>query len=256
MYNATWISLTLRTFAGDFSLWNNILDLGDSMTCRMQVGILFFLTCALYHSFLLQALSRFINIIYMSRLNTMKICKMSPNDIWFYILLIMVSWFVSFLLVIPAYTTFNVFSYFPEQYHCLISFSNVNGFIYSMLVSYLIPVCPILYIYSRVIFYVRRLPKRGVLIRTKREVTVIKHILKTCFGISILGLPTLFFLFQYIITGRIHPLADRIHELCLAINALGFTFGFAVLNSFIHILPQLPAVHERNNVMNIQDIDL
>jgi hypothetical protein len=69
-------------------------------------------------------------------------------------------------------------------------------------------------------------------------------------------LPTLFFLSQYIITGRIHPLADRIHELCLAINALGFTFGFAVLNSFIHILPQLPAVHERNNVMNIQDIDL
>jgi hypothetical protein len=68
---------------------------------------------------------------------------------------------------------------------------------------------------------------------------------------SVLGLPTLFFLFQFIITGYIHPLADRIHELCLAINSIGFTLGFAILNSLNLILPQLPDAHE----MDLQELN-
>ncbi len=248
IYNVIWISLTFHTFAGDFSL---LKVGGDSIACRLQVGIIFFLTSALYHSFLLQALSRLFHIIFISRLNEIKICGMSLDSIRIYILMITISWLVSFMVLIPAYTIFNVFSYFPDQYHCLISFSNVKGCVYSLLVCYLIPLCPILYIYSRVICYVHRLPKRGVLMRTRREVIVIKHILKICFVMSVLGLPTLFFLFQFIITGYIHPLADRIHELCLAINSIGFTLGFAILNSLNLILPQLPDAHE----MDLQELN-
>ena len=255
IYHLTWISLTFRTFIGDFFLSMNILNLGDSIACRIQVGIIFFLTSALYHSFLLQALSRLFNIIFISRLNTIKICRMSLDSIWIYILMILFSWFVSFIVLIPTYSLFNVFSYFPEQYHCLISFSNVKGFVYALFVCYLIPICPILYIYSRVIFYVCHLPKRGVLMRTRREVNVIKYILKICLGVSVLGLPTLFFLFQFIITGHIHPLADRIHELCIAINSIGFTLGFAILNSFNLILPRLSDAQERNNMMDLQQFD-
>ncbi|CAF4019381.1 unnamed protein product, partial [Adineta steineri] len=58
---------------------------------------------------------------------------------------------------------------------------------------------------------------------------------------SVPGFPTLFFLFQFIITGEIHPFADRTHELCVSINALGFTFGFSILNSFTQLLPPLSA---------------
>jgi hypothetical protein len=254
LYSATWISLTFRTFAGDFSLLNNSLHLGDSMVCRVQVGIIFFLTSALYHSFCIHALSRFVNVIFISRLNTMKICKISLNGIQFYILLIIFSWLVSFLVLIPAYTTLNAFSYFPEQYHCMISFSNIKGFIYSLLVCYFIPVCTVLYMYFRVIFHVRRLPERGISWPSIRKLTVMQHIFKTCFLFGTLGLPTLVFLFQFIIIGETYSITDRFHELCLALNTIGFSIGFAVLNSLLHILPQIPAAHERRNMIHLHEL--
>jgi hypothetical protein len=253
MHSILWISVTIRTFIGDFFLLKDFLYLGDSTFCRIQVGTIFFFTSLMFHSFLLQAISRFINIIFISRLNTMKKCGMSLNGIWFYILLMILSWLVSFIVLIPACTVLDVFTYFPEQHHCLISFSNVRGFVYSLLVCYIIPVCPVIYIYSRVVIHIRQLPKRGVLLRTIREVTIIKHIVTMCVGISILGFPTLFFLFQFIITGQIHPLADRIHQLGLAINTIGFTSGFAILNSLIHVLPQLPFPHQRDPMIQMQE---
>ena len=74
-----------------------------------------------------------------------------------------------------------------------------------------------------------------------------------CIGINILGYPTLFFLFQFIITRQIHRLADRIHQLCLATNTIAFTSGFAILNSLIHVLPQLPFPHQRDPMMQMQE---
>ncbi|CAF1418846.1 unnamed protein product [Adineta steineri] len=248
IYHITWISIIFRTFIGHFSLLKNLIYLGDSKVCRIQVGIIFFLTSQMYLSFFLQALYRLFRIILISKLSTIKICQMSLNDISIYIFMIIFSWLISFVVLIPAYTTLNVFSYFPKQYHCLISFINIKGFIYSLLVCYLIPVCFILIIYFRLIFYVHRLPNRAISLQTRREVTVIKFILKICFAMSILGFPTLFFLFQFIITGEIHPLADRIHELCIAINAIGFTFGYAILNSFSKLLSELHTAEESNMI--------
>ncbi|CAF1202612.1 unnamed protein product [Adineta steineri] len=133
------------------------------------------------------------------------------------------------------------------------SFTHIKGFIYSLLVCYLIPVCLILYIYFHLIMYIRRLPNCGILLQTKREITAIKFILKICLVMSILGFPTLFFLFQFIITGEMHPFADRIHELCVSINALGFTFGFSILNSFTQLLPPLSA-DEDSSMINLQSV--
>ncbi|CAF1260628.1 unnamed protein product [Adineta steineri] len=248
IYHIAWISITMRTFIGDFSLLKDIIYLGDSTFCRIQVGIIFFLTSQMYHSFLLQALYRYFKIIYSSNLSTIIFCQMSLNNISIYILMIIFSWLISFVVLIPAYTTFNVFSYFPEQYHCLISFTNLKGFIYALLVCYLIPVCVILYIYCQLIIYIHRLPSHGILLRTTREIAVIKRILKICLAMSVLGSPTLFFLFHFIITGKTHPLADRVHELGVSISAISFTFGFAIFNSFSRLLPQLPAVVNSNMI--------
>ncbi|CAF4177520.1 unnamed protein product [Adineta steineri] len=249
IYHIIWISITLRTFIRDFSLLKDIIYFDDSKICRIQVGIIFFLTSEMYHSFFLQALYRLFKIILISRLSTIKIYHMSLNNISVYILMIIFGWLISFVVLIPIYT--NIFSCFPKQYHCLISFTNVKCSIYSLLVCYIIPVCVILCIHYRLVLYIRRLPKRGILLQRKREITAIKYILKVSLAMSVLGFPRLFFLFQFIIVGEIHPLANRIHELCVSINAIGFTFGFAILNSFAQILPQLPA-NEESNTMSLQ----
>ncbi|CAF0824949.1 unnamed protein product [Adineta steineri] len=251
IYHIIWISISLRTFIGDFSLLKDIIYHTDSKVCRIQVGIIFFLTSQMYHSFILQALYRYFKIISISKLSTIKICHMSLYNISIYILMIIFSWFISFAVLIPAYTTFNVFTYFPQQYHCRISFTNVKGSIYSLLVSYLIPVCIVLYIHCRFIFCIRRLPNRGILLQTRREIIVIKYILKISSIMCVLGFPTLFFQLQFALTGEIHPLADRIHELCLSINAMGFTLCFAILNSLVQLLPQLSA-DEDSSMINLK----
>ncbi|UJR08780.1 hypothetical protein I4U23_013036 [Adineta vaga] len=250
IYSIVWIPMIMRTFAGDFSLFKDFLYFGDSNICRAQVGIIFFLTTQLYHSILLQALYRYIRIDAI-----LKTDRKLLRTVWFYILLIVCSWLIALLVLIPPYTIIDVFSYFPELHHCMISFSNIRGFIYSLLVAYLLPMNSILYMYFRVILNVRSLSKRSLLIRTKRDVIVIKRIVCICVTIGILGFPTLFFLFQFIITGRIHPLADRIHELCLSIGILGFTSGFATLNSLINILPRRSSVFYTQNEMMVMKKD-
>ncbi len=109
----------------------------------------------------------FFNIIFMLKLGRIKICVMSFDSVWISILMIVVS------CLIIAWTIIDVLIYFPEQYHCLISFPNIEDFTYSILVCVFILMCSIWYIYSRVILYVRQLLKRALPMRTKRGVTVV-----------------------------------------------------------------------------------
>jgi len=237
LYSATWLSILIHTIAGDFSILENFLYLGDSTACRVRVAIIFFLTSALFHSFLLQALRCFFKVIFHSTLRTKKLCYLSLDHMFTYILLILTSWFVSILVTIPAFSIFHVFSYFPEQYHCLISFTNVSGFAYSILSTYVIPVLVIIYLYSRLIIFIHYAFNFNHAARARREIRIVKRILTTCAILSFSGSSTIFFIFQFIITGRLHPLADRTHELCLAINTNIVILGFAFLNSLIKLLP-------------------
>ena len=74
-------------------------------------------------------------------------------------------------------------------------------------------------------------------IRVKREIRVVKHILTICGILSLTGTPTLFFLIQFFITGQFYPLANRVHEFCLAISISTVTVGFTILNSMIKLVP-------------------
>jgi hypothetical protein len=241
-YSATWLFVLFYTVAGDFSLFQTTLHFGDSNACRAQVALIFFLTSAFFHSFLLQALRCFIKVIFHSTLHTKKLCYLPLNRTFTYILLILASWFISILTLIPAFTIFDVFSYLPEQYHCLISFTNTRGFVYSVLSTYVIPVLVIIYIYSRLIMFIHHAFNFDRTLRARREKQLVKRILTICGILSFSGSPTLFFLFQFIITGKHHPMADRIHEFGVAISTNIVTLGFAILNSLVNLLPARSAV--------------
>lgn len=238
VYSGAWLSNLTYTIAGDFSILQNFLYLGDSKACRIRVAIIFFLTSAFFHSFLLQALRCFMKVIFHSTLHTKKLCYFSFDHMSTYILLILISWFVSLTVLIPTFTTFNVFTYFPEQYHCLISFTNIPGFGYSLLSTYVIPVIMIIFIYSRLVIFIHYAFNFNHASRARREIKIAKRILIICAILSFTGTPTIFFLFQFMITGRLHPLADRIHELGVAINTNIVTLGSAILNSMIKLLPK------------------
>jgi hypothetical protein len=243
VFGVTWLSILIHTIAGDFSIFQTILDLGDSNGCRVRVGLIFVLTSAFFHSFLLQALRSYFKVIFNSSLNSKKLYCLSLNHIFTYIILISISWLISILTVIPAFTIFDVFTYFPEQYHCLIPFTNIRGMIYSFLSTYLIPVLIIIYIHCRLIIYVHYAFNFNHTLRARREIRIVKRILTIFAILSFSGLPTAVFIFLCIITGKHHPMADRIHELSLAIIANIVTLGFAVLNSLANLWPRTSAVY-------------
>jgi len=62
VFSATWLSILIHTVAGDFSVFENFLYLGDSTACRVRIAMIFFLTSAFFHSFLLQALRCFFKV--------------------------------------------------------------------------------------------------------------------------------------------------------------------------------------------------
>lgn len=245
-YSTTWLSVLFHTIAGDFSILEDVLNLQDSTACRLRVALIFTLTSALFHSFLIHALWCFFKVIYHSESNVKILWFLSPNHVSTYIILIFISWTISILIVIPAQTIFKVFSYFPGQYHCLISFTNISGFSYSLLSSYAIPVLVIVYIYSRLIIFIHNAFNSNHLSRARREIRIVKRIINICVILSLSGSPTLVFLFQFIVTGKVHPLADRVHELGVAINATIVTIGFAILNSLIKLLPSRSSIHRKS----------
>lgn len=217
IHSLSWISITFRTFLADiFQIY-----LGDSIFCRIQISVLFFLTSTFFYNLIIQAFYRYNHIIHGADFHTLQ----------FYIRLIILSWLVSLLALIPAYTLFDVFAYLPEQNHCRIIFSNLRGYIYSFLVCFMLPSLLIFYIYSQIIIFIRQLPKYGLLIQRKRDMTIITNIFKLCFGISLVGSPTIFFLCQYILTGQLHFLIYRIDELWLSVNTISLILSMTFLNS-------------------------
>lgn len=193
LFSVTWLSILIRTIIGDFSIFKSIFYLDDSIICRVQVALIYFLTSTLFHSYLLQALRCFFKVVFYSTLNEKKLWYLPLNHMWTYILLILTIWLISILTLIPAITIFDVFSYFPEQYHCLISFTNIRGFIYAILSTYIIPVLFTIYIYSRLIVFIHRTFNSNNVSRATRQIQIVKRILTICFILSFSGCQTIFF---------------------------------------------------------------
>lgn len=248
LYSLSWILLASRTFFGDFSLLDWAVHKKDSIICRLEAGMIFFLTNALYYSFFIQGLSRFFNVILIGKLNSVIFLGMRINGFWFNATLIFISWILSVAGLVPAFTIIDVFAYFPAQYHCLISFTNLRGFIYSLLVCYIIPLLHIWFIYCRIVVHVRKArPSMRMIVSQNRENAVTKHVSKICFSISILGLPTIILLCYATLSDETYYMADRFHELCLSVEAISIGLFIARLNSLGQILPQSPLSNHRNN---------
>ena len=245
IYSATWLSILIHTLPGDFSIFTNFLYLDDSTGCRIRVAMIFFLTSAFFHSFLLQALWSYIKVKFHSTLHSRKIYCFRLNLIFTYVLLIIITWIISGIILIPAFKAFDVFVYFPEQYHCLISFTNIRGFTYSLLSTYIIPVSIIILIYIRLVHFTHYASNFNRKLRAKREIRVVKHILTICGILSFSGLPTILFVIHFMRTGKIHPLGDRVHELCLAINTNIVTIGCGILNSLTQFLSVKSTIQDR-----------
>jgi hypothetical protein len=116
-------------------------------------------------------------------------------------------------------------TYIPREHYCYVKFSNLRGSLWIGLISYVIPVVLLMFIYIRIIKFIRTQPNNQLLAakhRQQRDLLVIRRIFINVGILFMAGVPAVTLMIVKLITGKEHPLSIRIAytSVDLAIAAL------------------------------------
>ncbi len=147
--------------------------------------------------------------------------------------------------------------YLPQEHYCSVSFKPLRGFLWSMFISYGFPLCCLLFIYIRIIFYLQQQPNNVALAiqrRQKRDLVAIQRILINVALLLAIGLPFLTVFIVSFANGQEHPLIYRI-------SWIGSEVSVAVISvGMIFVTPQLKTIvlkrWKQNRVIPIQDASI
>jgi hypothetical protein len=153
-------------------------------------GYLSYSLCALQnYSYFLQAAYRYITIVHPTRL----FWQSSRTQIF----LISLTWIFSFLFAVPFIFTGEII-YNVENQICQLPLRFSFALIFVTLCLYIIPILMIIFIYLKLIRYVKRMSKRitpiNILSRAKRELKMIQQIVLLVSILLMLGLPYITFI--------------------------------------------------------------
>lgn len=217
---------------------NPLILIDGNCWCQLRTYFVNVCFCSLYYSCVLKSFYRFIRIIFYQN----KILQ----SYRFFLLGIVFQWFLSFILIL-----FNLFhgdyQYLPYEYRCWISFENIQGLLIATIIIYICPLLIIFFIYFYIVRYVVRQTNQIKQRKTiERDLVVLKRIIIFVLIITSIGLPTVFILFIWIISGKLIPLAYSIQGLSMSIGL------FIVIISFAIITPQIQEIfHNTNNQSSI-----
>ena len=195
--------MTLSTIGGD----QNIISLkkNDFLGCRIRRYAFIVFISSIYLSYVLQAVYRLFRIVY----HRYKYLRATSTFSYY----ILTQWFLAFVLIIPMTlpdkncSTF--ITYLPEQFTCVVPFTNIRGIVFIRLITWLFPLCCLFLIYSWIIFHIRhqkRQPTSTLKLRrqNKRDTIIIKRICVVMILLVTLGVPLTVFFIEFIITGKLH----------------------------------------------------
>ncbi len=201
--------------------------------CQIRTYFAYVSFCALYYSFVLQAVFRLFRIIFYKR----KILQ----SFGIFLIGIILQWIVSFLCILPN-LLLDDFQYLPWDYNCWIAFQNIRGLIMVTVFIYNNPLTIIFTIYIQIIRYTRRSTHIREIRQhaNKRDLIILKRIVILVFIIVGIGLPTVAVVLIYIITKYFIPFAYYI-------QGLSISFGVLVASvSLIFVTPQIQEIFKQN----------
>lgn len=151
-----------------------------------------FLFLSLFFQFSIQAFDRLCCIIYPKRF--------SLRSHSFYFCLILIQWIISICSVIPVIVSKQIV-YNPGGHFCQINLRDSFAFPCFFLVSYLIPLICIVYIYVKIIIYLRR---RSIMerFRRRKSLNMLRHIIYMLIILIMTGVPILICFIQNRISAR------------------------------------------------------
>jgi len=224
--------MSLSSIGGD---WNIIfLKQIGLWGCHTRGYLAYVFITSMYLSYVSQACYRLFRIVYhkYKYLRTM-------STFSHYIFL---QWILSFIFTLPIlfsnknYSSFII--YLPEDFNCLVPFTNIRGVTIIVIIVYLSSLCGLCLIYYRIIVHIRhkkKQPSNTLKLRrqNKRDRSVIKRIYTVIIILWALGIPVIVFFIAFVITGKVHWTAYRICWMTVSIS-----FLFISLSSF-YITPQI-----------------
>lgn len=174
----------LFTYKNDFRQ----IEFEDSL-CQIRGFILSSFASIYYNSFVLQALHRYLFIIYRTRT-----CLRSKKMFCF---LIVSTWIIGFLYSLPS--LFNgYFIYNVNNQICQLPLGFYLISIYTLLTNYIIPISLIISIYIRLLVYIHKITVGNIRIHIEKEMKMVRLIVLLVSVLIIICFPvTLFVLISY-----------------------------------------------------------
>ncbi|CAF0760033.1 unnamed protein product [Adineta ricciae] len=194
--------------------------------------------CATYNSFVIQALYRLFRIVYHN--------YQRVQLYWFYLIITPIQLAAGFLFMSPVVIWHGI-TYVPNDYYCMIQFTNFRVTMWSSFNAYGIPIVCLLMIYTRITLFIRNHSAHQTSIvkqRQNRDLVAVQRIIVSVGILLTLGLPTVIFLFILLITNFEHPLLNRTMWLDLEVSMVILSVGM------VWMTPQLKNIFLRRMLLN------
>jgi hypothetical protein len=179
IYGSDMLAMAVFTFRNDFKQ----IQYQDSL-CVFRGYMAYVVTVLQYYSFLLQAIYRYIIVVYPTRL--------SWQSARFQVLLICLIWILGFVYTAPYILTGEII-YNMDSQICQLQLRLDFFAIYNALGVFIIPVSLTTFIYYKIVQYVKEMSKHitpvNTLTRAQRELKMIRQIVFLVFGLSTIGVP-------------------------------------------------------------------
>jgi hypothetical protein len=190
VYGSNMLSMAVFTYQNDIKR----IEYYDSLCiCRGYLG--YVVTVLQNYSYLLQAIYRFITVVYPTRLFW--------RSAKFQLFLIFSTWIFGFLCPIPYLVT-NTITYNVNNQICQspLRFSLLT--VYNALSLYIIPISLIIFIYFKLVRHVQEMSKRitlvNILFHAERELKMVQQIVILVLGVVTIGLPyTIFVILSFFV---------------------------------------------------------
>jgi len=224
--------MSLSSISGD----HNVISLKEIIFwgCHIRGYLTYVFVTSMYLSYILQACYRLFRIVY----HKYKYLRTMSSFSYY----IFVQWILSFIFTLPILFSNNNYSsfiiYLPDNFNCLVPFTNIRGVLFVTLIMYLSPLCGLCLIYSRIIIHIRHQRKQPSTTfkfrrQNKRDTSVIKRIYIVLIILWALGFPTVLLFVSFVINGILHWTTYRIWWMTVSIS-----FLFISLSS-LYVTPQI-----------------
>jgi hypothetical protein len=219
----------------------SIREFNDSFICRFRGYLLLSIHNTLYWSYTIQAIFRFIRVIF-------------PKYIWLYqtniylYIFIPIEFILGFISTFPIFIGFNAIYLLPNEPYCTASYNELASLIYMPIVAFVLPLSTISICYMCIVWKTRQITTtiQPYQQRNRRDFVLIRRIIIIITVLSMVSIPILIDLFIYLPKGHRDPYMNSIGWVSSSINAVILVISLPFIN------PRMYELLKKKNRINIQ----